>query len=110
MYAVEELRAQYHNGYTISAALPEEKKILNYDDEKAYEYALNVAREVEATIFAYFKQDLKRYVPKIKILVQFLHHEKNFELRFKILSRRMTAQEICVAKDQVYFPQSTYLQ
>ncbi len=85
----------------LKSALSEERKILALSENKAYEQALNVAREVEATIYAYFKSDVKRYIPKIKILLQFLVHEKNYELRVKILTKRMSAQDICVAKDQV---------
>lgn len=81
--------------------LQEERKLLGMSENKSYEHALNVAREVEATIFAYFKSDYKRYTPKVKMLLQFLAHEKNYELRVKILTKRMSAQEICVAKDSV---------
>ena len=70
-------------------------------ENKAYEHALNIAREIEATIFAYFKSDYKRYTPKCKMLLQFLAHEKNYELRVKILTKRMTPQDICIAKDSV---------
>jgi len=105
LYGFEELRAKNELTGNLEL-LQEERKMLSMSDNKAYEHTLNIAREVEATIFAYFKSDLKRYLPKIKILLQFLIHEKNYELRVKILTKRMTAQEICVAKDSELAPSS----
>lgn len=106
LYGYEELRANSAIAENLKNALNEEKKILALSDAKGYEQALNVAREVEATIYAYFKSDVKRYLPKIRILLQFLAHEKNYELRVKVLTKRMSAQDICVAKDQELAPSS----
>ena len=84
--------------------MQEERKLIGMSENKAYEHALDITREIEATIFAYFKSDSKLYTPKCKMLLQFLAHEKNNELRAKILTKRMTAQEICAAKDSVTIP------